>query len=127
MYLLLKHIHLIAVTFSISMFTTRAVWMLMESELHRLNWIRKLSQRIDTILLISAISLTFIIKQYPLSHDWLTAKVTALVLYVLFGTIALNRGKNRRVRQGALFIAFLSIAYIIWVARNHYPWPWLLL
>ncbi|MEH6625086.1 MAG: SirB2 family protein [Motiliproteus sp.] len=126
MYLLLKYIHLIAVASSISLFTTRAIWMLMESELHQRQWIRKLSQSIDTILLLSAISLTFVIKQYPLQNDWLTVKVTALLVYILFGTIALNRGKNRLARRCALLIAFLSVAYIIWVARNHYPWPWLL-
>ena len=100
--------------------------MLMESGLHQRQWIRKLSQSIDTILLLSAISLTFVIKQYPLQNDWLTVKVTALLVYILFGTIALNRGKNRLIRRCALLIAFLSVAYIIWVARNHYPWPWLL-
>ncbi len=126
MYLLLKHIHLIAVTLSICLFTTRAAWMLMESDLHQLRWVRKLSQIIDTILLISAIALTLVIKQYPLTHDWLTVKVTALIAYILFGTIALNRGKTPLVRRTTLIIAFSCIGYITWVARSHYPWPWLL-
>ncbi len=126
MYLLIKHIHLIFVTFSISLFITRAAWMLMQSDLHQLDWIRKLSQHIDTILLLSAIALTFIIKQYPFAHGWLTAKVLALVAYIVLGTIALNRGKTQLGRNTALVGALASLGYIIWVARSHYPWPWLI-
>ncbi|MCW8887164.1 MAG: SirB2 family protein [Motiliproteus sp.] len=126
MYLLIKHIHLIFITFSISLFITRAVWMLMQSDLHQLNWIRKLSQYIDTILLLSAIALTLIIKQYPFTHGWLTAKILALIAYIVLGTIALNRGKTQQGRNIALIGALTSLGYIIWVARSHYSWPWLI-
>jgi uncharacterized membrane protein SirB2 len=124
MYLLIKHIHLIAITLSISLFITRAVWMLIQSDLHQKIWIRKLSQGIDTILLLSAIALTFIIKQYPFMHGWLTAKVLALMVYIVLGTIALNRGKTQKIRTVALLGAITCVGYIVWVAKMHYPWPW---
>ncbi len=126
MYLLLKHLHITAVAFSVSLFTIRAVWMLIGSDLHQRRWIRKTSQYIDTILLISAIALTLVIQHYPFVHGWLTAKVLALLSYIVFGTIALNRGKTRTIRIAALAIATLSVIYILAVARSHYPWPWLL-
>ncbi|OMH28421.1 SirB2 family protein [Motiliproteus sp. MSK22-1] len=124
MYLLLKHLHLIAVTLSLSLFFMRSVWMLMGSQLYQLNWLRKASQGIDSILLACAIALTLIIQQYPLTHDWLTAKVAALIIYILAGTIALNRGKSHKTRTTALTFAALSVIYIIWVARTHSPIPW---
>ncbi len=126
MYLLLKHLHITAVTLSISIFVIRSVWMLMNSGLHQQRWIRRLSQNIDSILLASAIALTLVIHQYPFTHGWLTAKVTALLVYILAGTVALNRGKTRLIRNVSLAVAITSVGYILWVARSHNPWPWLL-
>lgn len=126
MYLLVKNIHITAVTCSLCFFVMRAVWMLMQAPLLQLRWVRILPQVIDSILLLSAIALTLIIHQYPFSAPWLTAKVIALLGYIGFGTLALKRGKTLAQRKVWLGLALTCVAYILWVARSHSPWPWLL-
>lgn len=127
MYMVLKHTHMTCAALSILLFTIRGYWMLTDSDRLQQRWVKIAPHIIDTLLLASAIALTITLSQYPLTHDWLTAKVTALLAYIIFGAIALKRGKTKIIRTLALIMALLSVAYIVWVARYHYPWPWQLL
>ena len=79
-------------------------------------WVRVLPHVVDTVLLASAIALAVMIRQYPLAHDWLTAKVFGLIAYIVLGTIALKRGRTRAVRITAFWSALLVFAYIVAVA-----------
>ena len=49
-------------------------------------------------------------------QPWLTAKVLALGVYIVLGTLALKRGKTRGVRTFALLMALATFAYIVAVA-----------
>ncbi len=126
MYLALKHFHMTCALISILFFSVRGFWMLTDSQKLHQRWVRIVPHIVDTLLLASAIALTLIIQQYPLTHGWLTAKVLALLGYIGLGTIALKRGKNKTIRTVALVLALTSVLYIVWVARAHYPWPWLI-
>jgi uncharacterized membrane protein SirB2 len=121
MYVLLKHVHMTAVVLSGSLFALRGVWMTMESPLLRQRWVRIVPHIIDSLLLASAIALATTIQQYPLVHAWLTAKLFALVVYIVLGSIALKRGKTKRIRILAFIGALLSFSYIILVALSHNP------
>jgi uncharacterized membrane protein SirB2 len=121
MYVLLKHVHMTAVVLSGSLFALRGVWMTMESPLLRQRWVRIVPHIIDSLLLASAIALAITIQQYPLVHAWLTAKLFALVVYIVLGSIALKRGKTKRIRILAFIGALLSFSYIILVALSHNP------
>jgi len=81
-------------------------------------WVRVLPHAVDTALLASAIALALRSAQYPLVHDWLTAKVVGLIAYIVLGTIALKRGRTRRVRIAALWGALLVLVYIVAVATT---------
>ncbi len=85
--------------------------------------VRILPHIIDTVLLASAIALLFKIQQYPLSHPWLTAKVVALVAYIILGTYALKRGGTKKVRIRALIGAYAVFFYIAAVALTRDPLP----
>lgn len=124
MYLALKHIHLTAVGLSFALFALRSFWMLQDSPSLQKRWVKIVPHIIDTVLLVSAISLAVLLQQYPFVDGWLTAKVLALLAYIGFGTIALKRGRSRKVRLLALCGAVLSAAYIVVVALNHHPFPW---
>jgi len=87
--------------------------------------VRILPHIIDAILLASAIALLFKIQQYPLSHHWLTAKVVALVAYIILGTYALKRGKTKKTRIRALIGAYATFFYIVAVALTQNPQPFL--
>jgi hypothetical protein len=46
------------------------------------------------VLLVAALTLTAIVRQYLFVHGWLTVKVVLLVVYVVLGSLALKRGKT---------------------------------
>lgn len=125
MYLALKHTHITFAALSILFFALRGFWMLSTPEKLQQRWVRIAPHIIDTLLLASAIALTFTISQYPFSDAWLTAKLIALLAYIMLGTIALKRGKTKISRTLALTMALLCVGYIVWVALSHNPQPWL--
>ncbi len=122
-YYSLKHVHVAAVVLSGSLFFIRGVWMLIDSPRLKRRWVRVVPHVVDTILLLSAISLTSIIQQYPFVHAWLTAKVVALMLYIGAGMIAIRHGKRKSVSAVAWIVALLIFAYIVLVAWRHNSWP----
>jgi len=84
-------------------------------------WVRIAPHLIDTVLLASAIGLTLILQQYPFVNDWLTAKVLALIAYILLGGIALRRGPTRAIRAAAWVAALATFGYIVSVALTRHP------
>ena len=90
--------------------------MLNDSALLRRRWVKVVPHVVDTLLLGSALVMVFWSGQYPFVQPWLTAKVLALVVYIVLGTIALKRGKTRGVRAFALLAALATFAYIVAVA-----------
>lgn len=113
---MIKSIHLLTVSFSILLFILRYIWMILESPLLQKKWVKILPHIIDTLLLVSAIILAIQISQYPFVDGWLTAKVIALLLYIVLGTIALKRGKTKALRVFAGLLAIVTFAYILTVA-----------
>lgn len=120
-YLALKHLHLTAVTLSFALFALRGLWMLVDSPQLQRRWVRIVPHLIDTVLLASAIGLTLILQQYPFINDWLTAKVLALIAYIILGSIALKRGSTRPIRATAWVAALATFGYIVSVALTHDP------
>ena len=115
-YLTVKHIHISFAILSGSFFLLRGLWMLADSPLLQRRWVRTVPHAIDTLLLGSALVLVFWSGQYPFVQGWLTAKVLALIAYIVLGTIALKRGKTKGVRSFALLAALAIFAYIVAVA-----------
>ena len=82
---------------------------------------RVLPHVVDTVLLASAVVLAWRSGQYPLAQDWLTAKLLALVAYVVLGSYALKRAKTRRTRAAFFGLALLAVFYIVSVAVTRSP------
>ena len=115
-YLAIKHIHITFAALSGGFFLLRGLWMLLDSPMLQQRWVRIVPHVVDTLLLTSALALVFWSGQYPFVQSWLTAKVLALVAYIVLGTIALKRGKTKGVRTLALLAALATFAYIVAVA-----------
>ena len=94
---------------------------LRDSPLLGSRWLRIAPHVVDTVLLASAAGLVVLTGQVPFKQDWLTAKTLALVAYVLFGTVALKRGRSKRVRAAAFALALLIVLYIVSVALTRNP------
>jgi uncharacterized membrane protein SirB2 len=123
MALLLKHLHVTCVVLSISGFVVRGVWMMRESPWLQKKWVRVAPHIIDTILLGSAILLTMQIRQYPFVQGWLTAKVLALIAYVVVGAVGLKYGRTKKIRIAAWLTAIVIFVYIVLVALSHQVLP----
>lgn len=96
----------------------RGVWMWLESPLLDLKFVRISPHVNDTLLLAAAIGLAWMTAQYPFTHDWLTAKLLALLAYIVLGMFALRRGKTRRQRGIFFIAAILSFLYMVSVALS---------
>ncbi|QBQ54600.1 SirB2 family protein [Nitrosococcus wardiae] len=124
LYLTLKYIHLASVATTLVLFIGRGLWMLFSPQYLQQRWVRIVPHMVDTVLLTSAIGLTLILHQYPFVNDWLTAKVLALIGYIVFGSIALKRGRTKPTRAIAGCVALILFGYMVWVARGKVPFPW---
>lgn len=120
-YLMLKQLHVSAVAVSGCLFLLRGGWMLAGASLLQQRWVRIVPHLVDTVLLASAIALVLRSAQYPWQRPWLTAKLLALIAYIVLGSIALKRGRSYRVRVIALLAAISTFGYIVGVALTRSP------
>ena len=122
-YALIKHLHLVTIVITLALFLLRGIWMMMDSPRLQARWARIVPHINDTLLLASGIALAVLMQQYPLVHGWLTAKLFALIAYIVLGTLALKRGKTKAQRVTAWIAGLLVFGYMLAVARAHDPLP----
>lgn len=120
-YLAIKHLHVTFVVLSGLGFCLRGFWMLSGSPRLQAKLTRRLPHVVDTGLLASALVLAWMSGQYPFVQPWLTAKVIGLLAYIVFGSMALKRGRTPRIRLGFFALAILTFAYIVGVALTRNP------
>ena len=116
MYMLFKHLHLTAVVLSIALFTVRFVWLLKQSPMLQKKWVKILPHAVDTVLLVSAITLCFIIAQYPFVNGWLTEKVLGVVAYILMGFYTLKWAQGTAARCVGFIVALACVVFTAKVA-----------
>ena len=125
MYSTLKIIHVSFAILSIVGFVLRGVWMFSHSAILDRRMIRVAPHVVDTAFLISGIWLVVILHLTVREQAWLIAKFVALILYIVFGAIALRRGRTMQIR-GAIFVAaLLTYLYIVGVALYKSPASWI--
>ena len=124
-FILLKHIHVSCAVISFALFFLRGIWSFNGSPIMQQRWVKIVPHAVDTLLLVSALALAFIIQQYPLVDAWLTAKFFGLLLYIILGSVALKYGKTKAIRIAAWLGAQVAFAYIVLVATYHTPLPFI--
>ena len=120
-YLMLKSVHVGCAALSIAGFATRGALMLRGSALLETRLARIAPHVVDTLLLLSAVGLAWALGVAPFVHGWVTAKVVALLAYIVLGSLALRRGRTKSVRGAAFVAALAAAAYIVSVALTHDP------
>ena len=115
---MIKLIHMSTAFISISLFITRAVWVYRESLMMNKKWVKIVPHVNDTILLITATMLAISTQQYPFVDIWLTAKLTALFIYIVFGMFALKHAKEMKNKVLFFVLALLTFSYIVGVALS---------
>jgi uncharacterized membrane protein SirB2 len=114
-------IHVSSVVISGSFFIVRGYWMIMRNPMLQHRLVRIVPHIVDSVLLVSAITLTLILKQYPVAQNWLAVKVLLLLVYIVLGTFALHRGRTYTIRLVCFVAAVATFAFMASVAYYHHP------
>ena len=121
-YFTVKLIHQSAVALSLTGFFVRGA-----ASLSGATWVlsrmaKTLPHIIDTVLLLSALTLAWMLSLTPANAPWLMAKVVGLVAYVALGVIAMRPTRSRRVRVAAWLAAMATAGWIVSVAITKSAW-----
>jgi len=76
---------------------------------------------IDSVLLLSALTLAWMLRLTPSAAPWLLAKIIGLLLYIGLGVVALRPGGPLAVRATAWAAALLTFGWIVSVAVTKNP------
>jgi uncharacterized membrane protein SirB2 len=120
-YAALKMIHVTSVVVSYLLFSLRSMWMMRGSAVLQQRWVKITPHVVDTILLVSAITLAMRIQQDPINDSWLSAKVAGLLIYIGLGMMELRFAKTRKMRISAWIAAQAAFLYIVLVALTKNP------
>ena len=130
-YALIKFVHQSAVALSLTSFFVRGA-----ASLAGASWVQRrpaktLPHIVDSVLLLSALTLAWMLRLSPGNAPWLLAKVIGLVVYVGLGVIAMRPGRPRSVRAAAWVGALATALWIVSVAITKSPfgfishvWAW---
>ncbi len=120
MYLIVKHVHVVLVIVSITMFQFR-YWRQRYFNLPPNRLIKVLPHVIDTLLLTSGIGLAWVAGFSPSNSDWLLIKLLALLFYIVMGSLAMK--KTGTLQWTAYLLATVAVLYMLLVATSKQSWP----
>jgi len=120
-YATLKLIHQSAVTISFAGFFARGVGMLRDAGWVKHRLAKTLPHVVDTVLIVSAVWLAWILRLTPSNAAWIGAKIGGLIAYIVIGMVALRFARTKAVRAGAWVLAMLTFAWIVSVAITKDP------
>lgn len=115
-YLFAKYLHVGCVLLSVTLFTLRGVLQLLAKPWRQSRLLRMAPHINDSVLLSAALWMVWRSEQYPFVLSWLTAKVLALLAYIVLGHIALSPATPSQQRLPYFLAAMTSVAYIVGVA-----------
>ncbi|MFT2090645.1 SirB2 family protein [Paraglaciecola sp. 2405UD69-4] len=121
MYEIVKITHMSAVSLSVLLFLFRFILTLMKSDKLQQKWLKILPHIVDTVLIVAAITLCILIKQYPIVDAWVTEKLMALIMYVFMVALALKSQQTWLMRGVGLVGALSWVAYAGFVAVTKQP------
>jgi uncharacterized membrane protein SirB2 len=116
----LKLLHVGLAALSGTLFLLRGAWRTTAPARVAPVWVRVAPHVIDTLLLAAGVALAWQLSAAA-TRGWLGAKLAALVVYIVLGSIALERGRHARSRAIAFAGACLAFAYIVGVAVTRSP------
>lgn len=114
----IKTIHITFAILTIISFTLRSIFMWLKHELLQKISVKVFPHIIDAVLLLSGILL--VIESYGnfLQQSWLLAKIIAIILYVIVGSIALKYGRTLLIRSFSVLASWGILAVIVTLAMT---------
>ncbi|WP_374674572.1 SirB2 family protein [Ideonella sp.] len=124
-YATVKLVHQTAVVLSATGFLVRG-----GAALAGAAWVRRRPARtwphvVDSVLLLSALAMAWMLRLNPLGAPWLLAKLIGLLVYIGLGVVALRPGRPWAVRAAAWVGALMVMGWIVSVALSKHPLGWL--
>ena len=123
-YVLLKQVHFGLAIVSISGFVLRWVLEILGFQKTKHLLIRAAPHFIDTMFLLAGVMLLLAIDQYPWTTPWIAAKLAGLIVYILFGKLAMSV-KQKKLSAIAFIGAIATFTWIISVALLKSPYGFL--
>ncbi len=120
-YATVKLVHQGAVLLSLTGFFVRGA-----ASFANVGWVtgrlaKTLPHVVDTVLLLSALMLAWMLRLTPGNAPWLLAKIAGLVVYVGLGVVALRPARPLPVRVSAWVAALVTVGWIVSVAVTKNP------
>jgi len=117
-YSILKFGHVFCVVISGSLFVYRYAKIRVHPDRPLPKALKVLPHINDTVLLLCAIGMLILIGLNPFATPWLLAKILAVLLYILLGTICMRSLPGSR-HQTVSFVAAVSVfTYILFVGLS---------
>lgn len=120
-YAWVRLLHIVCASISITLFVLRGALQLSGVDWRRWRWLRVAPHVNDTVLLGAAVTLSVMSRQYPIAQHWLSAKVIALLVYIVIGHMAFRAGAPRTQQALGFAAALATVAYIVAVAISRSP------
>jgi uncharacterized membrane protein SirB2 len=117
-YAVLKGTHQTAVVLSLTGFFVRGLGSFAAAPWATGRVARTLPHVVDTVLLLSALALAWMLRLSPGAAPWLAAKIGGLLLYIALGMLALRPGRPLALRATAWLAALLTFGWIVSVAMT---------
>ena len=124
-YATVKLIHQSAVALSIGGFFARGLGALSGAAWVRSRLAKTVPHIVDSVLLLSALTLAWTLRINPGHAPWLMAKIVGLLVYIGLGMVALRPGRSTALRATAWFAALATFGWIVSVAISKSPFGFL--
>jgi len=124
-YATVKLVHQSAVALSLTGFFLRGAASLAGARWVGTRAAKTLPHIVDSVLLLSALTLAWMLRLTPGNAPWLLAKIVGLVVYVGLGVLALRPGRSPGVRAAAWVAALMTAGWIVSVALTKNPFGFL--
>lgn len=121
MYLVAKHLHLLAIGLSAVLFLFRFVFSQLKHPLASHKAIAIITHITYTLLVVTAAWLCLQLSMYPFTTPWLTAKLIGLAAFILFGLVAFKWARTRPFQWLGFLGALAALAITAKVAYLKQP------
>lgn len=108
------HLHMTLAVLSITLFSLRFIWTLVNSSKLQAKWVRITPHIIDTLLLIIGVMMAVKYSINPIEQLWLGEKILAVFAYIFTGYFTLKLARNKPMQ----IIGYLgAIGWVMLIVR----------
>ncbi|MBL0711781.1 MAG: SirB2 family protein [Colwellia sp.] len=116
-----KHLHITLAVISVSLFTLRFFWTLVNSSKLQAKWVKITPHIVDTLLLTFGVVMAVQYSINPLEQLWLLEKLLAVVAYIFTGYYTLKLARNKSMQIIGYLGAMGWVMLIVRLAMTREP------